>query len=437
MDYISPPINAAAQSVLDFIAKSPSCFHAVRAAEQCLRAGGFERLHEEEAWRVLPGHAYYVIRNNSSIISFFVPEKMFPAFRMCASHCDSPAFKVKERPEIKAGRSCTTINVEKYGGTLPAHWFDRPLSVAGRVVLRSQADSLRFEERLFNVDRDLLLIPSLAIHLTRDAAREKDISVQNEMLPVLSCGDGEVLLADIIAQYADVPRGDILGSDIFLYDRAAGTFWGARNEFVAAPRIDDLAGAYTSLLGFMDACRDNTRCASVHCMFDNEEVGSLTRQGADSTFLHDVLVRLNHALGRSMEDYYTAIARSFLLSVDGAHAAHPNYAAKADPVNRPVMNGGPVIKFSAAQKYTSDGIGAAMFRAVCERAGVPHQVFTNHSDIAGGATLGNISNAHVSVRAVDVGLPQWAMHSPCESAGALDMEYMREAVAAFYAYSEG
>ncbi|WP_407398926.1 M18 family aminopeptidase [Treponema sp.] len=417
-----------ASELLAFIKKSPSCFHAVSNIVEILKAKGFIELNENERWKVAKGKSYFVKRNNSSIIAFSIPEDTFSRFLICASHSDSPCFKIKENPEMLAEDTYVRLNVEKYGGMLCAPWFDRPLSVAGRLILKTDSP-LKFEEKLVSIDEDLLIIPNLAIHMNREANDGMKYNVQNDMLPVFSCNK-EIKLVEYVAESAGVSMDEVKGSDLFLYCRDEGTFIGADRNIIASPRLDDLECAWTTLQGFIDS--KNESAVKVFCVFDNEEVGSLTRQGADSTFMEDVLRRINSACGRSEEDFHVAVSDSFMISADNAHALHPNHSSIADPVNRPMLNKGPVIKFNAAQKYTTDGVSSAMFRSVCEKAGVPVQVYTNRSDIAGGSTLGNLSNAHVSLRCVDIGLAQWAMHSPYETAGVQDVDYMISAVKEFY-----
>ncbi len=413
--------------LFDFIKRSPTSFHAVENACGILKENGFTELSESEVWNLSSGGKYFVTRNSSSLISFVLPSSTAgeKAFMLCASHSDSPSFKVKENPERKDA-GCVKLNVEKYGGMLIQPWFDRPLSVAGRIVYKCGEG---IKEKLVSIDRDLLMIPNLAIHMNREANDGHKIDVQKEIQPVLSLSEKASLLS-IVSQQAQVPKEDILSSDLFLYARTEPTRWGAENEFISSPRLDDLECAWTSLQGFISA--ENPSSIPVYCIFDNEEVGSSTRQGADSTFLSDTLERLAEKLGWSREEYKIALAKSFMLSADNAHAVHPNFTESADPVNRPVLNGGIVIKYNAAQKYTSDAVTSGFFKLVCQRAGVPYQIFTNNSNIAGGSTLGNISQNHVSVPCVDIGLAQWAMHSPYESAGAKDVESMIKAIQCFY-----
>ena len=411
--------------LFDFIKKSPTSFHAVEYISRILCGKGFTELSESEPWNIAPGGKYFVRRNGSALISFCLPESYEKAFMLCASHSDSPSFKVKENPERKEA-GCVKLNVEKYGGMLIAPWFDRPLSVAGRIVFN---DGGRIKEKLVCIDRDLLMIPNLAIHMNREANDGHKIDVQKEIEPVLSLSENVSLLS-IISQETGLPKEDILSHDLFLYDRSQPCRWGAEEEFISAPRLDDLECAWASLQGFLSA--EKPASIPVYCLFDNEEVGSSTRQGADSTFLSDTLERLSEKLGWSGEDYKIALSKSFMLSADNAHALHPNYAEKADPVNRPLLNGGIVIKYNAAQKYTSDAVTSAFFKMICKKAAVPCQVFTNNSNIPGGSTLGNISQNHVSIPCVDIGLAQWAMHSPYESAGAKDVGFMIKAVKCFF-----
>ncbi|MBQ9238961.1 MAG: M18 family aminopeptidase [Treponema sp.] len=430
-----PQNDAAAEALLTFIQKSPSQFHAVASLKDELEAAGFIPLSERQRWKLVPGGKYCVIRNGSSIISFVLPPKQdYDGFLIAASHSDSPTFKIKELPEIAPENGCIRLNIEKYGGMLCAPWFDRPLSVAGRVVCRSAptADSI-ITERLVAVNRDLLMIPNLAIHFNRTANSNASYTVQNDMLPVFSCcteTQSTHNFMQIVADAAGVAPEAILSHDLFLYNRMPGTFWGAQNEYIASARLGDLECAFTTLRGFLSAQNDSH--VLVHAVFDNEEVGSGTKQGADSTFLADTLERISLACGKNREAFFTALAKSFMVSADNAHAVHPNYSAVSDPTHRPLINGGPVIKFNASQKYTTDGMSAAVFKLACETAGVPYQLFTNRADIAGGSTLGNISSAHVSIPTVDVGIAQWAMHSPYESAGAHDPALMIRAMTAFY-----
>lgn len=417
--------------MMDFIDESPTCFHVVANLKKELLSRGYIELSEKEKWNLTDSEGkYFVTRNDSSIISFRIPKKDFKGFYMIASHSDSPSFKIKENPEMEASQAYVKLNVEKYGGMLCAQWFDRPLSVAGRVIVRDKKGQAK--TKLVNIDRDLVMMPSLAIHMNREANDGYKYNAQNDMLPVLGDIDSKDKFFEIVADSAGVSKDDILGHDLFLYNRVKPTVWGADNEFIASSRLDDQECVYTTFDGFLNA-KDSDNVA-VHCVFDNEEVGSTTKQGAASTFLKDTLVRINECLGRTNEEYLMALANSFMISADNAHAVHPNHGDKADPVNRPVMNKGIVIKYNANQKYTTDAVSAATFKLICEKAGVPFQTFTNRSDMAGGSTLGNISTTQVAVDTVDIGLAQLGMHSPYETAGAKDPEYLSRAALAFYEF---
>lgn len=425
---------SSSQKLLDFIQNSPSCFHAINNIKGLLEKEGFSELKEDTVWKLEEGKKYFVIRNGSAIISFTVPCKNFQGFLMTASHSDSPSFKIKENPELKS-EGIVSLNVEKYGGMLINPWFDRALSIAGRLIVSEKGRDFSFKSILVNFDRDLLMIPNLAIHMNRDANDGHKVDVQQEIRPIISSNE-DFSFKKLLAKEAGVKEEEILSYDLYLYNRDKGSFWGEKKEFISSPKLDDLECAYTTLQGFLKAvkeeCGDGGRSVLIHAVFDNEEVGSQSRQGAASTFLYDTLHRINESFGRSEQEYFAALAKSFLVSADNAHAVHPNYVSKADPVNKPGVNEGIVIKFNAAQKYTSDGVSAGVFKKICEKAKVPYQIFTNNSNIAGGSTLGNISNSQVSVLSVDIGLAQWAMHSPNESAGAKDVEYMEKAIAQFY-----
>lgn len=416
-----------AEQLLAFIEKSPSCFHAIKNMKDILLAEGFAQLREEDKWEIVNGGKYFVTRNDSSIVAFTIPDTGALGYRIMASHSDSPTFKIKENPEMEVDKKYVKLNVERYGGMLCAPWFDRPLSVAGRVIVK-EGDA--FVTKFVDVDRDLLMIPNLAIHMNREVNDGYKYNAQVDMLPLYGDISSKDTFMKSIAEAAGVKEEDILGHDIFLYNRVKGSIWGANEEFVSSSRLDDLQCAYSSLQGFLKG--EKKEYAAVHCVLDNEEVGSGTKQGAASTFLYDTLVRINECLGLSYEEYLRALAKSFMLSADNAHAVHPNHKEVADPVNRPYMNEGIVIKHSANQKYCTDGVSAAVFKDLCREAGVPFQTFTNRSDMLGGSTLGNISNTKVALNAVDIGLPQLAMHSPYETAGVKDTYYLIQAAEKFF-----
>lgn len=416
------------EKLLDFIEKSPTAFQAVDEMQKRLTENGFEVLSEKEYWKLIPGGKYMVTRNNSALIAFCIPEKESRVFHIMASHSDSPSFKIKENPEIKVDNSYVKLNVEKYGGMLMAPWFDRPLSVAGRVIIRRNGG---LKEKLINIKRDLVMIPNLAIHMNREANNGVSYNPQKDLQPLFAVGNTDRTLLEIIAEQTGVKKEDIISHDLFLYNRMPGTVWGADREFVSSARLDDLQCAFASMEGLLRA--QNHESIAVHCVMDNEEVGSGTKQGAASTFLKDTLLRINMGLGRTYEEYLMTLAGSFMVSADNAHALHPNYTDKTDPTNHPVLNKGIVIKFNANQKYCTDAVSAAIFKELCTKAGVPYQTFVNRSDIAGGSTLGNISNTQVPMNTVDIGLPQLAMHSPYETAGVKDTEYLVRAAEELFA----
>ena len=428
-----------AKEMLDFITKSPTCFHAAANLGEMLEKAGFQKLRENEEWKLEKGGRYYTERNDSSVIAFAIPAKEadIKGFHMAAAHSDSPCFKIKEKPELTVEEHYLRLNTEKYGGMILSTWLDRPLSVAGRLAVRGEKG---IESRLVNIDQDLCVIPDVAIHMNREMNKGVEYNPQVDMLPLFADAafdaetvDGQpekTTLLAVAAEAAGVDAEKILGGDLFLYTRQEGRFIGAKGEFVLSPRLDDLQSAFALTKAFTESLP--TEYINICAVFDNEEVGSGTRQGADSTFLEDVLQRITEGLQESRSTYLRWVADSFLISADNAHAVHPNHPEKADPTNRPYLNGGIVIKYHGSQKYTTDGISAARMKDYCERAKVPYQTYANRSDIAGGSTLGNISTAHVSVSSVDIGLPQLAMHSAVETAGMMDTEYAVRALKEFW-----
>ena len=415
------------EELFQFIENSPSCFHAIETIREKLNDEGFIELVEGRSWQIEKGKKYYVTRNLSSIIAFKIPENDFKNFHIVASHSDSPTFKIKENAEIEVNNKYVKLNTEKYGGMICSTWFDRPLSIAGRILVK---EGNLVKTHLVNIDKDLVIIPNLAIHMNRAVNDGYKYNAQIDMLPLYGDNTSKGSLMKTVAQSVGVEEDSILGTDLFLYNRMRGTKIGANSEYISSPRLDDLECAYASLSAFLSETNSNS--ASVYCVFDNEEVGSGTKQGADSTLLYDVLRRINMCLGNSEEDYYKLIASSFMVSADNAHALHPNYSDKSDPTNKVYINDGIVIKYNANQKYTTDAVSASIFKSICDSVNVPYQTFTNRSDILGGSTLGNISNAHVSLNTIDIGLAQLAMHSTYETAGTKDVTYLIEALKAFY-----
>ena len=417
------------EELVSFIDKCPSMFHSVHTIAQELKAKGFSYLPEQEAWNLEAGKGYFTTRNGSSIIAFRVPAEMKDYhFQMSAAHGDSPAYKIKSVPELTGPGEYIKLDVEAYGGMIDSTWFDRPLTVAGRVMVRGNGS---LSSKLFYIDQDILLIPNVAIHLNRQVKDGYAFNRQVDLCPLYSNGEMKKGSFDeMVAHVLNISVDDIAAKDLFLVNRQKGSLWGWKKEFVSSPRLDDLQCAFISLKGFMDA--SDNGAVNVYCCFDNEEVGSNTKQGAMSTFLKDTLKRINSALGKTADEYYQAVAKSFLVSCDNAHAVHPNHPEKTDEVNRSFMNKGLVIKESANQKYTTDAFSRALFTEICRQAQAPVQTFANRSDSVGGSTLGNLSNTQVSVHAVDMGLPQLAMHSSYETAGSKDTLYAYQALKQFF-----
>lgn len=424
-----------AEQCLAFIEESVTCFHAVENAEKLLKEQKFTELKEKEKWEIEYEKGYYVKRNGSSLIAFKTPKKTVKGFHIMASHSDSPCFKIKAESEIAVENSYIKLNVEPYGGMIYATWLDRCLSVAGRVVYLEEKELV---SKNVNIEEDLLVMPNVAIHMNREINKNLSYNPQVDLQPLLFAGqteskdkDGESsLLKQKIAEYAGIKEEQILGSDLFLYVRDKGKLAGAKKELVFSPRLDDLECVYASLQGFLRA--DPLEYINVCAVFDNEEVGSLTKQGASSTFLKDTLERAGEALLKTGSEYLQLLAGSFMISADNAHALHPNHPEKADPTNRPYVNQGIVIKYHGGQKYTTDAYSEALFKSVCREAQVPYQTYCNRSDIAGGSTLGNISAGQVSVPCVDIGLAQLAMHSAVETAGARDISSLIKVSKTFY-----
>lgn len=413
--------------LVEFLQESVTSFHAAATAESWLRAAGYTRLEEADYWNLEPGKGYYVTRNGSSVVAWRVPEHAIGGWRIVASHSDSPSWKVKNDRVENDG--CRRLSVEGYGGMIMPTWLDRPLTVGGRVIVKTE-DGI--ESRLVCIDRDLLVIPSLAIHFQRDVNKGHTYNPQVDMQPLWGPADSRTL-TDLVAEELGVDPADILDTDLQLVTRQTPTQIGPDGEFFMAPRIDDLECAATTLLGFLDAAAEtDSACAPVWAMLDNEEVGSSSRMGAESSYLRDVLDRIIEAVPHSGQAMPRALANSFMLSADNAHATHPNFPQKSDPCAPVRLGGGVVLKYNASQKYTTNAVSGAVFRAVCQKAGVPVQVFTNRADEAGGSTLGNLQSHTLPIPMADIGLAQLAMHSAVETASVADAEAMTKAVAAFY-----
>ena len=413
--------------LVEFLQESVTPFHAAATAESWLRAAGYTRLEEADYWNLEPGKGYYVTRNGSSVVAWRVPEHAIGGWRIVASHSDSPSWKVKNDRVENDG--CRRLSVEGYGGMIMPTWLDRPLTVGGRVIVKTE-DGI--ESRLVCIDRDLLVIPSLAIHFQRDVNKGHTYNPQVDMQPLWGPADSRTL-TDLVAEELGVDPADILDTDLQLVTRQTPTQIGPDGEFFMAPRIDDLECAATTLLGFLDAAAEtDSAYAPVWAMLDNEEVGSSSRMGAESSYLRDVLDRIIEAVPHSGQAMPRALANSFMLSADNAHATHPNFPQKSDPCAPVRLGGGVVLKYNASQKYTTNAVSGAVFRAVCQKADVPVQVFTNRADEAGGSTLGNLQSHTLPIPMADIGLAQLAMHSAVETASVADAEAMTKAVAAFY-----
>ena len=409
--------------LFDFIQCSPTASHTAATVRAMLVQAGFTQLLESQPWDLQPGGRYYTTRGMSSLIAFQVPKADFHGFSVIAPHGDSPCFKVKESPELRVDGQYTKLNTEVYGGMQLALWTDRPLSVAGRLAVRTENG---VKGVLCDIRRDLLLIPGVAIHMNRGVNEGVKLDPQKDTLPLL--GGSQADLKKLVAENAGVAPEDILSWDLYLYSRAQGTVFGAEKEFLAAPRLDDLECVFAAAKAFLAG--ENRENVTVLSLFDNEETGSLTRQGADSPFLSEVLERISLSCGKSREEHLRAIASGFMLSADNAHAVHPDSPEKSDPTNRCYLNGGVVVKHSP--RYASDALTAGLFQRICQKAGVPVQVYYNNPKIPGGGTLGNLSGSHVALPTVDIGLAQLSMHSPYETAGAKDLDYMVWAMQAFY-----
>ena len=408
------------EKLCNYLNASRSVFHAVAGLVKELEEAGYTCLQEQNSWDLIPGGKYYLTRGGSSVMAFRIPQGAPHGFVMSASHGDRPTFKVKENPVLTG--KYTRLAVERYGGMLMAPWLDRPLSVAGRTVVETENG---VESRLVDLDRDLLLIPNVAIHMNRQANDGYKWNPAVDLLPLMG-GTKEQWDAAL----EEAAGGKVLGHDLYLYVRQKAAVWGLENDYISAPALDDLMCAWCCTRGFVEA--EGGENVQVLCVFDSEEVGSSSLQGAGSDLLQSLLERICAACGW---DVKRMLANSFMVSADNAHAVHPNHPEFADSANAPVLNGGVVLKFNANQRYTTDGISAAIFRKLCQKAEVPVQTYCNRADLPGGSTLGNISLCHVSVPSVDIGLPQLAMHSCYETAGVKDIGYLTDAMKTYYTCS--
>ncbi|MBQ1696559.1 MAG: M18 family aminopeptidase [Bacteroidales bacterium] len=424
-----------ANDLIDFVSFSPSKFHVVRNIKAALLRKGFKELPLTEPWQIEKEGKYFVAQNDTTLAAFIVgmgqPEK--DGFRIIAAHTDSPTIKIKPSPEIVVNGSYIKLNTEVYGGAILNTWFDRPLSIAGRVVLKSKTP-FKPEVRQLIIKRPLLQIPNLAIHFNRKVNDGVPINPQKELSPLLACIksplENQNYLAEIIARELNISPDAILDFDLSLYDTEKGCLIGANGEFISCARLDNLSMIHAGMEGLFTS--PNINATQMMVCFDNEEVGSRTRQGAASPFLKNVLERIIYKLNGDKEEYMRAIYNSFMISADPAHGLHPNYAEMSCPTNHPIINKGPVIKYNADQKYCTDAESGAIFAQLAEVAGSPIQRFANRSDLAGGSTLGSISTTQTDFKCVDVGTPILAMHSIREICGVYDHFNIKNIFKAFY-----
>ncbi|MEW8956574.1 M18 family aminopeptidase [Clostridium sp.] len=424
-----------ANELIDFLYESPSAFHAVDKLKAVLNENGFNELKEEDIWALKPEGKYYVTKNDSALVSFVVgkesPSKA--GFKLIGAHTDSPTFRIKPNPEIISENVYVKLNTEVYGGPILNTWLDRPLSIAGRVSLRSD-NPLFPDNKLVNIKKPILIIPNLAIHMNRDVNQGVELNKQKHTLPLLSLVTEELekdkYLLTILAKELNVEVEDIIDFDLFLYEYEKGTVMGLNNEFISMGRLDDLSMIHGGIKALINS--KVNKATNVMVCFDNEEIGSATKQGADSDMLSNILERIVLSLGGDRQDFFRSLSKSFLISADLAHAVHPNYGEKHDPINRPVINKGPVIKINANLAYTTDSDSAAVYEEICRRAGVPVQKFVNRSDVRGGSTIGPISSTHLNIRSIDIGSPILAMHSIREFGGVKDHYYIIKSFEEFY-----
>ncbi len=412
-------MNERIDALRGFLDASHSAYHAQAYLARELDNAGYTRLRTQDAWALQPGGKYYLVQGGTSLIAFRVPQETPKGFLMSASHCDRPTFKLKDDYELTGIYS--RVNTEVYGGMLMTTWLDRPLSIAGRVLVETD-EGVAY--KLVDIDQDLLLIPNVAIHMNRQINEGHKWNPAVDMVPLVGGSDDAGKLRALLEDHAG---GKILGHDLYLYIRQKSTVWGIDGEFLSSTALDDLECVWGSAQGFLRAGESGS--IPVLCVFDNEEIGSGSAQGAGSTLLPDTLSRICDCLGISL---HRMLAQSFMVSADNAHALHPNHPELADPANAPVLGRGIVLKYNASMKYCTDGTSAAIMRMVCEKAGVPLQTYHNRADIPGGSTLGHVSLAQVSVPTVDIGLPQLAMHSTFETAAVADMEYLEKAMEVYY-----
>ncbi len=424
------------ENLIEFLNESPVNFLAVKTLKEILAGRGFREINAADSIGELKaGDQIFFTKNDSSLYAFRIGRKALAdnGFHLICAHCDSPTFRIKPNAEMLCEGGITKLNTEVYGGPIMSTWFDRPLSLAGRVLIKTD-DVMQPETRLLHIKRPLLQITNLAIHFNRQVNDGVKLSKQKDMLPLLGIVTDQMesgnMLMNVIAEELGVNIPDILDFDLYLYDIAPACTFGVHDEFISGGRLDDLSMVHAGLMALLATETQDT--TQVLAVFDNEETGSQTKQGAGSPFLSTLLQRIVLAQGGNQEDFFRSIEKAFMISADNAHAWHPNYSEKYDPTNHPMLGGGPAIKFNAAQKYASDAASAAVFMGICQKAGVPCQRFVNHSDVAGGSTLGNILAGSLPLRGVDMGNPVLGMHSVRETGSTADHLYCIKAFTEFY-----
>lgn len=434
-NFIEMEVKSFAREVIEFIDESPSTCHVVKNCSDILDENGFERIMPREKWEIKKGGKYFLKKSSSTIIAFTVGENfdVKKGFKIFGAHTDSPCFRIKPSPEIVT-ENVVRLNTEVYGGPILSTWFDRPLSIAGRVIVRGE-DTFFPKTIKIRIDEPLLTIPNLAIHQNREVNNGVKIDKQNDVLPVISLinknFEREGYLERIILKKTEIKKEDIIDFDLYLYATEKGCLLGANEEFMSSSKIDNLASVYTGLIGLVEA-EENQDRINVFVAFDNEEIGSATKQGADSNYLLNTLERISLALGLNREDFLQMLESSYILSADAAHAAHPAHLGKTDPTNRGKINEGISIKISAKQKYTSDGYSIAVIKQLVEGTEIQIQPFVNESNELGGSTIGPISSTHLDIDGVDLGIPMFAMHSVRELCGIFDVFYLKELAKEFF-----
>lgn len=424
-----------AKELIEFVNESPTAYHATSTVKDILDKSGYKELKEIEKWNINKGEKYYLIKNDSALIAFEIGtgEIEEEGFRLIGAHTDSPTFKIKPKSEMITENKYIKLNTEVYGGPILSTWFDRPLSLAGRVTIKGNSP-LKPMTKLVNVNKPLLVIPNLAIHMNRNVNEGYAINKQKDTLPLLGFVNSELekgdYLISILEKELGISKSDILDFDLFLYEYEKGCLLGANEEFISSSRLDDLWMVFAGIKAISET--DENKSTKVMICIDNEEIGSLTAQGANSSFLRTILERIALVLGKNKEEYFRALSNSVMISADLAHAVHPNQSEKHDPTNRPLLGEGPVIKIAASGSYSTDSYTSSIFQELCNSVNVPYQKFVNRSDVRGGTTIGPITSADLSIPVIDMGAPLLGMHSVRELAAVIDNKYTIDVFKKFY-----